>query len=243
MKSWTNQDPTGWWLSEKLDGYNAIWLSADDNFGKPCLKTKRGQDLLAPDWFIKDFPNISLVGEIWAGRGRYEIATKTISTSDHWDKVIFVVWDCPTVNALFEERQKLLEKIINPKIAIVQQTLCTGDEHLQLELNNVLKINGEGLVLTEAKSKYNFCAGNKFKLKQWIDKEAVVVGYKPGTRDGMVGALIVERDGKRFNIGTGLTDLNRKNPPSIGTTITYRYNNLYANGLPKTPAFLRVRDD
>jgi DNA ligase-1 len=50
-------------------------------------------------------------------------------------------------------------------------------------------------------------------------------------------------DGKRFRIGSGLSDALRGQPPPIGTYITYRYQHLTKNGLPRFPRYLRVRED
>ena len=35
----------------------------------------------------------------------------------------------------------------------------------------------------------------------------------------------------------------RKNPPPLGTTITYTYRGLTKTGLPRFPSYLRVRED
>jgi len=50
-------------------------------------------------------------------------------------------------------------------------------------------------------------------------------------------------DGKRFSIGSGLSDSLRHQPPPIGTRITYRYQHLTKSGLPRHPRYLRIRDD
>lgn len=84
------------------------------------------------------------------------------------------------------------------------------------------------------------------KLKPWQDAEAVVAGYTPGTSkyQGMTGALVMEMpDGKRFHIGSGLTDALRRVPPPIGARITYRYQHLTKKGVPRFPRYLRVRED
>jgi DNA ligase 1 len=58
----------------------------------------------------------------------------------------------------------------------------------------------------------------------------------------MLGSLEVETpEGKRFRIGTGFSDEVRKNPPAIGSTVTYQYRGLTKNGLPRFASFLRVR--
>src|SRR5947209_1027240 len=46
-------DPTGWWLSEKLDGVRAYWD------GKQFL-SRQGNLFLAPDWFVTGLPDVPL---------------------------------------------------------------------------------------------------------------------------------------------------------------------------------------
>ena len=84
------------------------------------------------------------------------------------------------------------------------------------------------------------------KLKPWQDAEAVVVGHMPGKGkyEGMTGALEMEMPGgQRFRIGSGLSDDLRRQPPPIGSRITYRYQHLTKKGLPRFPRYLRLRDD
>jgi DNA ligase-1 len=83
------------------------------------------------------------------------------------------------------------------------------------------------------------------KLTPWQDAEAVVVDHLPGQGKyaGMVGALRMEMaDGRRFSLGSGLSDGLRRNPPPLGTLVTYRYRELTGNGMPRFPRYLRVRD-
>ena len=60
----------------------------------------------------------------------------------------------------------------------------------------------------------------------------------------MLGALQVETDdGRRFRLGTGFSDAERRDPPPIGSTVTFKYYGLTATGLPRFASFLRVRED
>jgi len=84
------------------------------------------------------------------------------------------------------------------------------------------------------------------KLKPHLDAEAVVVGHRAGTGKyrGLVGALEVESaQGRRFFIGSGLGDAMRRDPPAIGTIVTYRYRELTSSGLPRFATYLRLHDD
>ncbi|HEX7047399.1 MAG TPA: DNA ligase, partial [Gammaproteobacteria bacterium] len=44
-------------------------------------------------------------------------------------------------------------------------------------------------------------------------------------------------------IGSGFTDAERAEPPAIGSLVTYRYNGLTSNGVPRFARFLRVRHE
>jgi DNA ligase-1 len=84
------------------------------------------------------------------------------------------------------------------------------------------------------------------KLKPHLDAEAVVVGHRPGTGKYLrvVGALEVESpEGRRFFVGSGLDDAARREPPALGTTITYRYRDLTSSGLPRFATYLRQHHD
>jgi DNA ligase-1 len=60
----------------------------------------------------------------------------------------------------------------------------------------------------------------------------------------MLGALLVERpDGLRFRIGTGFTDEERRNPPPIGSWITYAYNGFTVSGIPRFARFMRMSNN
>ena len=80
------------------------------------------------------------------------------------------------------------------------------------------------------------------KLKPHLDAEAVVVGYRPGTgrNAAQVGALEVRADdGRRFLVGSGLSDALRRSPPEIGSVITYRHRDVTPSGLPRFATFVR----
>jgi hypothetical protein len=65
-----------------------------------------------------------------------------------------------------------------------------------------------------------------------------------GKHKGRLGALVVEMpDGTRFNVGTGFSDEERRNPPPIGSVITYRYQELSNGGVPRFPSYVGLRID
>jgi len=50
-------------------------------------------------------------------------------------------------------------------------------------------------------------------------------------------------DGTDFAIGTGFSDRERDNPPAVGATVTFRYQELSDAGVPRFPSFVGVRPD
>ena len=114
-------------------------------------------------------------------------------------------------------------------------------------LETVMQQGGEGLMLRHPTAEYKGGRSTDLlKVKRFFDKDAVVIGYTAGTgcNLGRVGALVCVDGGKSpFNIGTGLSDAQRDAPPSVGSCITYRYQNMHASGAPRFPVFVRVRPE
>jgi len=241
-------NPKGFWWSEKFDGVRAFWNGRK-------LVSRLGNEFDAPQFFIKDLPkDLSLDGELWCGRGQFQIVTSIVRTAGEygrWSKVIYKVFDAPRIQLPFEERMKTIkdhfEQHPSEYVEIVLQEICEGIEHLQLKLKEIEALGGEGIILKAPRSMYiGKRSNNLLKVKSFFDAEAKIVKYIPGTGKyrGLLGALYCDMEnGKSFAIGSGLSDENRVNPPPIGSIITYRYQSLTRNGLPRFPSFVGVRDD
>jgi len=124
---------------------------------------------------------------------------------------------------------------------------CRGEAHLESELERITALGGEGLMLREPGSRYEVGRSSTLlKVKRFQDAEALVVGHEPGAgrHRGRLGALLVKLpDGTEFAVGTGFTDQERDSPPPIGTTTTFRFQELTDHGAPRFPSFVRVRSD
>lgn len=235
-----------YWVSEKFDGVRAFWN------GKQ-LVTRQGNVLHAPEWFINKLPEVSLDGELWAGRGRFEyvsgIVRRQTAMDESWRGIVYMVFDAPDNNEVFNTRLKQLKKIIHkinkPHIRLIKQYKVTTHENLMNQLDQVVSKGGEGLMLHLGTSLYKSGRNNDLlKVKKYNDTEAVVTAYIPGKGKytGMMGALEVEMENKiRFKIGSGFTDEERKNPPPIGSFVTFKYYGLTRNGVPRFASFLRIR--
>ena len=89
---------------------------------------------------------------------------------------------------------KVIKEIDSPYLKCHAHRECKSYEDLFKELDEVNKIEGEGLMLRDPESMYeNRRSKTLLKVKTFHDDEAEVIGYKPGTGrcHGMVGALKV----------------------------------------------------
>jgi DNA ligase-1 len=243
---WDNeQDVTGWHMSEKLDGVRAYWD------GKRFL-SRLGNVFHAPEWFTEGFPEFALDGELWMGRGQFQETSGIVRRKkggDLWKKVRYLVFDVPAFERKVETRFKAIAAIVanTPYAEEVSQETCEGLDHLRKELAAVEKKGGEGLMLRQPESAYERSRSRTLlKVKSFFDAEATVVGHTKGRgrHKGRCGALKVRAaDGTEFKVGTGLSDAQRENPPEVGEIITYRYQELTKDGVPRFPSFVGVRID
>ncbi|ERP94901.1 hypothetical protein Q666_08260 [Marinobacter sp. ES-1] len=237
-----------YWVSEKLDGVRAYWDGEK-------LWSRGGHVYAAPHWFTAQFPRHPLDGELWNGRGRFAelsgVVRKGQPVDEEWRQVRFHVFDLPVPEKVFEQRYRQLKQLVegsgSPYLALVVQRPVASHPELVAELEQVVAAGAEGLMLKRRNSRYQ--AGRSddlLKVKTHDDAEATVVGHLQGKGkyEGLMGSLEVElANGRRFRIGTGFSDVERHNPPTVGTVITFRYRGFTATGLPRFASFLRVRND
>jgi DNA ligase-1 len=237
-------DPTGWWMSEKLDGLRAYWD------GKRLI-SRLGNEFHAPDWFIAGLPGHPLDGELFLARKSFQKTTAIVrrqDKGDHWKQIKFLIFDAPGHGGLFEERLKVVQELAAHEYAAAHpHSLCKGVAHLKEELARVEALGGEGLMLRQPESKY--VAGRSatlLKVKSFKDDEAVVIGHQAGTgrHKGRLGALLVRlASGKEFAIGTGFSDKEREKPPAVGATVMFKYQELSDGGVPRFPSYGGVREE
>lgn len=239
-------DISEYWKSEKLDGIRAVW---DGN----TLRTRNGNVIHAPNWFVEVLPDYPVEGELWAGRGQFHIVQQTVLDSEPvtpaWEKIDFMLFDMPTSAGDYQKRYfdltHLVRSIDAPHIKYVVHSPIMSEQELVEHLDHIDGQQGEGIMLRKITSRYQ--AGRStdlLKMKHHQDAEAIVVGYKVGSGKyrGMMGSLLVELDsGLQFYIGSGFTEQQRREPPELGATVTFRYNGHTQNGVPKFARYIRER--
>jgi len=240
-------DPAGYLVSEKYDGVRGHWDGR-------VLRYRSGRVVPAPAWFTERLPAVPLDGELWLARGRFDelsgIVRKRLPVDVEWRELRYMVFELPGADGTFEQRMRQLRSLVAqtswPQLVAVEQERVADRDDLQRRLAAIVAQGGEGLVLHRASAAYSPGRSDALlKLKPQLDTEAVVIAHQPGQGRlaGQLGALEVRApDGRTFLIGTGFSDAQRRDPPPIGSVVTYRYRDLTSNGLPRFASFLRMHD-
>ncbi|CAD6956503.1 unnamed protein product [Tilletia caries] len=217
-----NVDPTGWWLSEKLDGVRAYWDGSS-------IWSRASVLYDAPQDFKDKLPtDMSLDGELWMERDAFDGTSSIIRSGTSgwkkWDRIIYMVFDVVGDSNPFEQRLEALKQrfgepltptevlaqkgVPGGRIVVLKHEKCTSRDHLLEELTKVEAVGGEGLMLRKAGSQYDH-----------------------------------RRSRSLLKVGTGFTDSHRNNPPSVGSIITYKFQELSQDGIPRFPVFKGIAAD
>jgi DNA ligase 1 len=252
-KTYAGQDPTGWWMSEKLDGVRLLWTGAE-------ALSRNGKLIAIPDSLWAQLPAIALDGELWLGRGRFQETVSIVrrQTPDaRWDRIQYRIFDAPLVAGGFEVRLNAARQAIDfarPGVAVLEQVRCLGQEHLTETFRDAISAGAEGVMLRRPGSDYSRKrSADLLKYKPCLmGIDAMVVGHQEGLgkHTGRLGALLCTfipgqaelaklqpNYTKIFGVGTGLSDTNRENPPAIGSTIRISCFELTDDGLPRFPVY------
>lgn len=139
----------GFLISEKLDGTRCFWDGGisrgvktenvpyagitDPKTGKRKAKIKPyatglwsryGNPIIAPDWFLNSLPCCPLDGELWAGRGKFQLARSICAGDDpdpRFDQIQYAVYGSPPLDAVFRSGEiKGSQMVANLDAASIQ---------------------------------------------------------------------------------------------------------------------------
>ncbi|WP_157264745.1 DNA ligase [Azohydromonas aeria] len=243
-------DPAGWLVSEKLDGVRALWDGER-------LRFRSGAPVPAPAAFLRRLPPQPLDGELWLARGRFSelsgLVRRQGASAADWARVRYELFELPGAPGSFEARARALAGLVEgldaPALRAVPQERLPDRAALQRRLREVVDAGGEGLMLHRADAPYLTGRGEVLlKLKPQQDAEGLVVERRFGTEGRMQGLLVAlrlrllegEGEGREFLLGSGFSDALRRDPPPLGSVVTYRHRGWSSRGLPRFASFLRV---
>ena len=243
LKSYKDQNITSWVMSEKLDGIRAYWNGRE-------LISRGGKIIHAPKWFTKDYPPFEIDGELWTKRSDFENISSIVRDnvpSEEWKYIKHYIFEVPNEKGNLSQRLSKVVEYENSVIKIIKQIPIKDKAYLDAFLKEIERKGGEGVVVRDPNTPYIAKRTSKaLKVKTFHDAECKVLGYTEGKGKykGLVGAIKCQlANGTIFKIGTGLSDEERKNPPKVGTIITFKYKEFTKYGKPRFPVFVRVRSD
>jgi len=241
LKSYHDQNITGWVMSEKLDGIRAYWD------GKHLI-SRGGHIIHAPKWFTRDYPPFEIDGELWTHRGDFEHISSIVRDkipSKQWREIKHYIFEVPHAKGDLFKRLKRVKKYEGGYIEIIPQIKIRDKSHLQMSLKKILSKGGEGIVVRDPHAPYIDKRTSKaLKVKNSLDKECKIIGYNRGhgKYEKLLGSITCQLENNTtFKIGSGFNLQERKHPPAIGSMITFKYQELTKYGKPRFPVFLRVR--
>jgi DNA ligase-1 len=142
----SGQDVAGWWLSEKFDGVRAFWDGE-------AIRTRSWRAVAAPKSFTAQLPRgIALDGELWSGRGTFQIASELSrferAQDSAWLGMRFMAFDVPTCDAIpFEQRIAKLAVFANQIVQVVPVRRCESGQDAVAAMHEIVRGGGEGCVL------------------------------------------------------------------------------------------------
>lgn len=159
LRDWEGSDVAGWLLSEKLDGWRAVFDG--ENF-----ITRQGNVLNAPDWFLDGMPNKALDGELFLGRGEFNGIQGAMAGG--WFGLRFMVFDAPS-ELPFAKRVEILSKLSLPgHCELVPHVPCKSIERMVAFADDVVTNGGEGVVVRDPKAPYQ--PGRTSGVLRWVPR-------------------------------------------------------------------------
>ena len=165
-KRYKEQDVRGWIMSEKLDGWRAIWTGYE-------FVSRNGTEIVAPQWFLSSMPEgTALDGELHAGRGGFNFIQsalqRKVPQDVDWERVTFSAFDALNRQDCFKDRLEYVERIVKDSLVAdyVAHKACRGRLHLLEYFLRLVWIGAEGVVIREPNAPYEqFRSPNMLKLK------------------------------------------------------------------------------
>lgn len=251
------KDYSGWFLSEKLDGYRAVW----DGFSQQ-MKSRQGNIFNIPLEVTKKLPkNIILDGELFISRNKFEqcsiLKKKKISLEEFSkSKMKYHVFDIMSLSTIkFKDKIQEMKNICTQStfLVFVKQIKVKDNQHIKKLFDELIKKGAEGIMLRDPESFSREAEKQKrsnslVKLKAQEDDEAIIIGYNLSTSKKYNGLLksfqcILKKNKKITFQVSGFSEeirKNFKNTHPINTIITFSHNGFTSKNIPRHPRYKRI---
>ena len=158
-KRFTSGNPTGWLVSEKLDGWRCLWNGSE-------FVSREGNVFNAPASIKSSMPPVALDGELYVGRGQLGKVAGAVRSAD-WAGLAFMAFDLPAHTGSANDRIAHLATTALPAFCkMVKHVRCESAGHLQEMFTDVVNGGGEGLMLRDPAAVYEpWRTGALLKMK------------------------------------------------------------------------------
>eukprot|EP01124_Arcella_intermedia_P022214 TRINITY_DN3269_c0_g1_i11.p1 TRINITY_DN3269_c0_g1~~TRINITY_DN3269_c0_g1_i11.p1 ORF type:complete len:578 (-),score=118.40 TRINITY_DN3269_c0_g1_i11:57-1790(-) len=237
------QDPTGWYMSEKLDGFRAFWDGSQ-------LYSKNGKVIPIPSDFASLLPrHICLDGELWTGYDKFNDLqaifkkSQTLQSDSQqfyelWKDVKYCVFDAPMHPGNYQERHTFALNTISSgsNILILPMERCQGLQHLQNKLKEVTDKKGEGVMLYHPTATYTSGRTSHLqKVKAYAEGDVTFLKCNPNR----YAFLCEQQNGETCIVKC--TGWDYMFPPPTGTTLTVKHRGFSSTHKMKYPFLFKIR--
>lgn len=165
-KRYKEQPVAGWLMSEKLDGWRAVWTGYE-------FVSRNGTEIAAPIWFLEKMPaGIALDGELHARRGGFNFIQsalqRKVPVDVDWARITFSAFDALNRHGRFKDRLEYVAHVVKGSsvATYVEHKACSGWLHLLGFFLRLVWGGAEGVVIRNPSALYEqFRSPNMLKLK------------------------------------------------------------------------------
>lgn len=255
--------------SPKIDGVRAHvgYVFDSEGIGRPVLLSRSNKPI--PNKFCQELfargEYLGFDGELTVGdptaKDVFRATTSGVMSVEGEPDVTFHVFDSYLVpRKTFDDRLDFLVgrwfKDKACRLHRVPQFLVHDADMLAQRELSFLADGWEGMIVRDPQATYKrgrstLKEGGMLKIKRFADAEAVVLGldeliHKNGSKGGLLGALVVEKDGVIFRIGTGFDDKTRRHiwrhpDQYVRRIVKFKYLPRGIKEAPRHPVFLGFR--
>lgn len=243
----------------KLDGIRCI-IRADGMWtrnGKQIISAPHIFEALKP--LFETDNDLILDGELYADKDVADFNTiiscvrKTKPTTDDLEiskqYIEYHVYDLPSYDGVFIDRYHSLIKLHLPSCCVkVGTSIVNTEKEVDEIYSNCISNGYEGQILRLNAPYENKRSKSLLKYKTFNDAEFTILGVIEGKGNltGKVGKMQFEIDGKPFESAINgtweyLEELFKRND-LIGKKATVKYFELTADGIPRFPKVIEIRD-
>ena len=164
-------------MTEKYGGIRVLWTGTQ-------MYTRKGNVMKIPEFFMMRLPPFQLDGELWIKRGLHQASLQLTRTDKEsvWKKATFCIFDVHDQKSKpYEERIEFLKNFSKYSqwpsfLHVIEAIKCESREHLEKYYKEITSQKGEGVMLREPESLYEYGRSNAMKrYKEYQDTEVKVI--------------------------------------------------------------------